>query len=247
MLESLQESLHTLLYLQADKAVGAGFSTSVAGLFLDTSSGYSYWKAHSTAQQYCAARLRLDNTKSSAYTETDLIDNKSDAPYSHAGRPGEVPDEVGGLTCFQRVCLQPIICRLSGRHVPTAGYAGKPLGFLRGGEVHSMQVQTRSYKTRMANRSTRDLKKRLLVQKFEMKRAHYKAICHDRSLPNQIRYDFALKLSKLPRNSSKTRLKNRCVFTGRSHSVYRKFGISRLVFRELALKGALTGVHKASW
>ncbi|HEY7751429.1 MAG TPA: 30S ribosomal protein S14 [Ignavibacteriaceae bacterium] len=54
-------------------------------------------------------------------------------------------------------------------------------------------------------------------------------------------------LQKLPRNSSPVRLKNRCMFTGRARSYYRKFGVSRLVFREMALKGELPGVKKSSW
>lgn len=54
-------------------------------------------------------------------------------------------------------------------------------------------------------------------------------------------------LQKLPRNSSRVRLKNRCMFTGRARSYYRKFGISRLVLREMALRGDLPGVKKSSW
>jgi small subunit ribosomal protein S14 len=54
-------------------------------------------------------------------------------------------------------------------------------------------------------------------------------------------------LQKLPRNSSPVRLKNRCMFTGRARSYYRKFGVSRLVFREMALRGELPGVKKSSW
>ncbi len=54
-------------------------------------------------------------------------------------------------------------------------------------------------------------------------------------------------LQKLPRNASPVRLKNRCSMTGRSRSYYRKFGISRLVFREMALKGEIPGIKKSSW
>ncbi len=54
-------------------------------------------------------------------------------------------------------------------------------------------------------------------------------------------------LQKLPKNSSKVRLHNRCLMTGRARSYYRKFGVSRLVFRELALKGEIPGIKKASW
>ncbi|MBL1212981.1 MAG: 30S ribosomal protein S14 [Ignavibacteriae bacterium] len=54
-------------------------------------------------------------------------------------------------------------------------------------------------------------------------------------------------LQKLPKNSSKVRLNNRCMMTGRVRSYYRKFGVSRLVFREMALKGEIPGIKKASW
>lgn len=54
-------------------------------------------------------------------------------------------------------------------------------------------------------------------------------------------------LQKLPKNSSPVRLKNRCMFTGRSRGFYRKFGISRLVLREMALRGEIPGLKKASW
>lgn len=54
-------------------------------------------------------------------------------------------------------------------------------------------------------------------------------------------------LQKLPRNASPVRLKNRCMMTGRSRGYYRKFGISRLVFREMALKGEIPGIKKSSW
>ena len=54
-------------------------------------------------------------------------------------------------------------------------------------------------------------------------------------------------LQKLPRNSSRVRLKNRCMFTGRARSYYRKFGVSRLVFREMALRGEIPGIKKSSW
>ncbi|NWF49391.1 MAG: 30S ribosomal protein S14 [Ignavibacteriaceae bacterium] len=54
-------------------------------------------------------------------------------------------------------------------------------------------------------------------------------------------------LQKLPKNSSPVRLKNRCIFTGRSRSYYRKFGVSRLVLREMALRGEIPGLKKSSW
>nr|QIA60684.1 ribosomal protein S14 [Lepidozia trichodes]QIA61018.1 ribosomal protein S14 [Lepidozia sandvicensis] len=99
----------------------------------------------------------------------------------------------------------------------------------------------------MSNQIMRDHKRRLLVAKYELKRMYYKAICQDRNLPNKIRYEYFFKSSKLPRNSSKTRVRNRCIFTGRPRSVYKLFRISRIVFRELASKGSLIGINKSCW
>ena len=61
------------------------------------------------------------------------------------------------------------------------------------------------------------------------------------------RQAFRLKLEKLPRNSNRNRIRNRCNVTGRPRGVYRKFGLSRITFRELALQGLIPGVSKASW
>nr|YP_001315133.1 ribosomal protein S14 [Chlorokybus atmophyticus]ABO15118.1 ribosomal protein S14 [Chlorokybus atmophyticus] len=99
----------------------------------------------------------------------------------------------------------------------------------------------------MSNSISRDNKRRTLVAQYEYKRIQYKAILNDLSIPNDLRYKYALKLAKLPRNSSKTRIKNRCILTGRPKAVYKKFRLSRIVFRELASKGLLVGVTKSSW
>jgi len=100
----------------------------------------------------------------------------------------------------------------------------------------------------MSNKTIRDQKRRLQLAKFEFKRLQYKALGQDRrSLPSNLRYEYSLKLSKLPRNSSKTRIRNRCIITGRPRSVYKLFRFSRIVFRELALQGVILGVRKASW
>ena len=100
----------------------------------------------------------------------------------------------------------------------------------------------------MSNKMIRDQKRRLQLVKFELKRLQYKALGQDRrSLPPDLRYEYSLKLSKLPRNSSKTRIRNRCIITGRPRSVYKLFRLSRIVFRELASQGAILGVRKASW
>ena len=89
----------------------------------------------------------------------------------------------------------------------------------------------------MARKSliARDEKRRKLNEKYKKIREDLKASGD---------YDA---LQRLPKNSSPVRLKNRCMFTGRSRSYYRKFGVSRLVFREMALKGELPGIKKSSW
>nr|QHR84557.1 ribosomal protein S14 [Taxus cuspidata] len=96
-------------------------------------------------------------------------------------------------------------------------------------------------------RNIRDHKRRLLAAKYELKRVLYKAVLRDPNLPRDLREKFRTKLSMLPRNSSFTRVRNRCILTGRPRGVYRKFRISRICFRELASRGELLGVRKASW
>ncbi len=93
----------------------------------------------------------------------------------------------------------------------------------------------------------RDKKRRQLVAKYELKRLQLKTIIHTQSLPKDVRWDASLKLAKLPRNSSKIRIRNRCVITGRSRGVYRFFKMSRILFRQYASSGLLPGVKKSSW
>lgn len=97
------------------------------------------------------------------------------------------------------------------------------------------------------NRCIKDNHLRLLASKFELKRNLFKALTRDPQLPIEVREKFQYKLSKLPRNSSFTRVRNRCIFTGRPRAVYQLFRMSRIVFRELASQGMLNGVKKASW
>jgi len=99
----------------------------------------------------------------------------------------------------------------------------------------------------MKKRNIKDLKKRLFVYKYDYIRYKLKFIINNTQLHPAIRYKAQLKLSNLVKDSAKTRLKNRCILTGRSRSVYKKFKISRIIFRELALKGLLVGIRKASW
>ncbi|MEZ0262944.1 MAG: 30S ribosomal protein S14 [Alphaproteobacteria bacterium] len=90
-------------------------------------------------------------------------------------------------------------------------------------------------------------KRKKLVKKFSVKRAKLKAIADDMSKPADERFAARLKLAKLPRNSHPTRVRNRCELTGRARGNYRKFGMSRLMFRELASLGMIPGVTKSSW
>jgi small subunit ribosomal protein S14 len=85
------------------------------------------------------------------------------------------------------------------------------------------------------------------VKKYASRRARLKARIMDKNLELGDRFQAVLKISQLPRNSSRGRIRNRCLLTGRSRGVYRDFQLSRIAFRELALAGQLPGVIKASW
>ena len=78
-------------------------------------------------------------------------------------------------------------------------------------------------------------------------RENLKDIVMDRKLPLEERFKAQQKLSKLPRNSSKVRIRNRCQITGRPHGVYRKLKISRIALRQLGLEGKIPGMIKSSW
>ena len=93
----------------------------------------------------------------------------------------------------------------------------------------------------------RNLKRIKLVKKFHKKRESLKKIINNKKLPLDERFAAQLKLAKIPRNSAKIRIRNRCEITGRSHGVYRKLKISRIALRELALSGKIPGMTKSSW
>ena len=93
----------------------------------------------------------------------------------------------------------------------------------------------------------REEKRRKMVAQYAGKRAALESIINDASLSGQERYDARLKLQSLPRNSSASRLRNRCQLTGRPRGVFRKFGLCRHKIRELAFNGEVPGVVKASW
>ncbi|MCR9068495.1 MAG: 30S ribosomal protein S14 [Rhodobacteraceae bacterium] len=93
----------------------------------------------------------------------------------------------------------------------------------------------------------RERKRQRLVAKYAAKRAALKDIAADESQPMEERFKARLKLAKLPRNSSATRLNNRCQLTGRPKAYYRKLKMSRIMLRELASKGQIPGMVKSSW
>jgi len=93
----------------------------------------------------------------------------------------------------------------------------------------------------------RNLKRIRLVNKFLKKREKLKKIIKNRKLPLDERFNAQLKLAKLPRNSAKIRIRNRCEITGRPRGVYRKLKISRIALRELASNGKIPGMTKSSW
>ena len=93
----------------------------------------------------------------------------------------------------------------------------------------------------------RNLKRIKLVKKFLRKRENLKKIIKNKKLPLEERFAAQLKLAKIPRNSAKVRIRNRCEITGRPHGVYRKLKISRIALRDLASKGKIPGMTKSSW
>jgi len=101
----------------------------------------------------------------------------------------------------------------------------------------------------MAKKSAinRNLKRIKMVKKFENKRKKLKEIIYNKKLPLEERFEAQQKLSKLPKNSARVRIRNRCAITGRPHGVYRKLKISRIALRELASQGKIPGMVKSSW
>ena len=93
----------------------------------------------------------------------------------------------------------------------------------------------------------RNLKRIKMVKRFSKKRESLKKIIKNRKLPLEERFKAQLKLAKMPRNSARIRIRNRCEITGRPHGVYRKLRISRIALRELALSGKIPGMTKSSW
>jgi small subunit ribosomal protein S14 len=90
-------------------------------------------------------------------------------------------------------------------------------------------------------------KRKKLAAKYAQKRAALKAVVSDPKASDADKLAAAVKLNALPRNSSRQRIRNRCALTGRPRGVYRKFGLGRNKLRDLALKGEVPGIIKASW
>ena len=93
----------------------------------------------------------------------------------------------------------------------------------------------------------RNLKRIKMAKRYQNKRKKLKAIINNKKLPLNERFAAQLKLSKLPKNSAKIRIRNRCEITGRPHGVYRKLKISRIALRDMASSGKIPGITKSSW
>ena len=101
----------------------------------------------------------------------------------------------------------------------------------------------------MAKKSSieKNNRRRKLAKKYSGRRSRLKAIAQDKSLPMEERFAAALKLAQVPRNSSKTRIRNRCEVTVRPRGFYRKLKMSRIALRDLGSQGLIPGLVKSSW
>jgi len=101
----------------------------------------------------------------------------------------------------------------------------------------------------MAKKSSieKNNRRRRLTKKYSSRRARLRAIARDKNTPMEERFAATLKLAKLPRNSSATRVHNRCTITGRPKAYYRKLKMSRIALRDLGSKGLIPGLLKSSW
>ncbi len=101
----------------------------------------------------------------------------------------------------------------------------------------------------MAKKSSieKNNRRKRMTKQFAARRAKLKAIAYDKDLPMEERFAATLKLAEMPRNSSATRIHNRCELTGRPHAYYRKHRLSRIALRDLGNKGLIPGLVKSSW
>tara|TARA_A100001037_G_C14908317_1_gene526084 strand:+ start:294 stop:599 length:306 start_codon:yes stop_codon:yes gene_type:complete len=101
----------------------------------------------------------------------------------------------------------------------------------------------------MAKKSmiVKNIRRKQIVERYRERRIELKNIIKSQSSSESDKQIARAKLEKMPRDSNPIRIRNRCVVTGRPRSYYRKFGLSRITFREMALKGEIPGITKASW
>mgnify|MGYP001417298863 CR=1 FL=1 len=101
----------------------------------------------------------------------------------------------------------------------------------------------------MAKKSmiVKNIRRKQIVERYKTRRDELKGIIKSSKSSDLDKYEARLKLEKMPRDSNPIRIRNRCVVTGRPRSYYRKFGLSRITFREMALKGQIPGITKSSW
>ena len=101
----------------------------------------------------------------------------------------------------------------------------------------------------MAKKSSieKNNRRRKLTKKYSSRRARLRAIARDKNTPMEERFAATLKLAELPRNSSATRIRNRCEVSGRPRGYYRKLKLSRIALRDLGSKGLIPGLVKSSW
>tara|TARA_B110000263_G_C14908700_1_gene329359 strand:- start:205 stop:510 length:306 start_codon:yes stop_codon:yes gene_type:complete len=101
----------------------------------------------------------------------------------------------------------------------------------------------------MAKKSmiVKNIRRQQIVERYKERRIELKKILKNPSVSEDEKQIARIKLEKMPRDSNPIRVRNRCVVTGRPRAYYRKFGLSRITFREMALKGEIPGITKASW
>jgi small subunit ribosomal protein S14 len=101
----------------------------------------------------------------------------------------------------------------------------------------------------MAKKSSieKNNRRRRLTKKYSSRRARLRAIARDKNTPMEERFAATLKLAEMPRNSSATRIRNRCEVSGRPRGYYRKLKLSRIALRDLGSKGLIPGLVKSSW
>ncbi len=93
----------------------------------------------------------------------------------------------------------------------------------------------------------RDNRRKELIRRYAARRAELRKKIKDPTLDPDEKFELQMKMDRLPRNSCPTRWNNRCAVSGRSRAFYRKFGVSRIALRDLALRGQIPGIIKASW